>query len=169
MALIADFNAAPGEAATHDVLSCCESTVFAKLITDGRPYRDTDALDAAIGTAFEALTWDDIVEAMNAHPRIGARTGGISAAEQAGAAAAGAAVRQALVTGNQAYEQRFGHVFLICATGLSGQEMLDALHRRLRNSAEAEQAEVRKELLKITRLRLRKLLTSDPTPMSQRQ
>jgi 2-oxo-4-hydroxy-4-carboxy-5-ureidoimidazoline decarboxylase len=158
MVPITDFNAAPGEAATREVLACCASTAFATLITDGRPYPDADALDAAAGTAFEALTWDDIVEAMNAHPRIGARTGGISAAEQAGATAAGAAVRQALVTGNQAYEERFGHVFLICATGLSGEEMLDALRRRLRNSAGTEQAVVKEELLKITRLRLRKLL-----------
>jgi 2-oxo-4-hydroxy-4-carboxy-5-ureidoimidazoline decarboxylase len=164
MAIIADFNAAAAEAATREVLACCESTAFAKLITDGRPYLDADALDDAIGAAFEAMTWDDIVEAMNAHPRIGARTGGISAAEQAGAAAAGAAVRQALVTGNQAYEQRFGHVFLICATGLSGQEMLDALHRRLRNPAETERSVVRQELLKITRLRMRKLLAATACP-----
>jgi 2-oxo-4-hydroxy-4-carboxy-5-ureidoimidazoline decarboxylase len=164
MATIADFNAAPAEAATRDVLACCESSTFAKLITEGRPFPDPAALDATIGTAFEALTWDDIVEAMNAHPRIGARTGGISAAEQAGAAAAGAAVRQALVAGNQAYEQRFGHVFLICATGLSGQEMLDALYRRLHNPIETEQGEVRRELLKITRLRLRKLLGLPVTP-----
>jgi 2-oxo-4-hydroxy-4-carboxy-5-ureidoimidazoline decarboxylase len=158
MATIADFNAASTDAATRDALACCDCAAFAKLLTDGRPYPDADALDAAIDTAFEALTWDDIVEAMNAHPRIGARTGGISAAEQAGAAAAGAAVRQALVTGNQAYEQRFGHVFLICATGLSGEEMLDALHRRLRNTAGTERAVVRQELVKITRLRMRKLL-----------
>jgi 2-oxo-4-hydroxy-4-carboxy-5-ureidoimidazoline decarboxylase len=169
MANMADFNAASAEVATRDMLACCESTTFAKLIADGRPYPDTDALDAAIGTAFEALTWDDIVEAMNAHPRIGARTGGISAAEQAGATAAGAAVRQALVAGNQAYEQRFGQVFLICATGLSGQEMLDALHRRLRNSAEDERAVVRRELLSITRLRMRKLLAAGPTPVTPGQ
>jgi 2-oxo-4-hydroxy-4-carboxy-5-ureidoimidazoline decarboxylase len=160
MVSIAEFNAAPGEAATRDALAWCESAAFAKLITDGRPYPDADALDAGIGVAFGALTWDDIVEAMNAHPPIGARTGGISAAEQAGAAAAGAAVRQALATGNLAYERHFGHVFLICATGLSGQEMLDALHRRLGNSAAAEQAVIRRELLKITRLRMRKLLAA---------
>jgi 2-oxo-4-hydroxy-4-carboxy-5-ureidoimidazoline decarboxylase len=168
MATIADFNAASGEAATRDILACCDSSAFAKRITEGRPYPDATALNTAIGTAFDALTWDDIVEAMHAHPRIGARTGGISAAEQAGAAAAGAAVRQELVTGNQAYERHFGHVFLICATGLSGQEMLDALHRRLRNDQETEHAVVRRELLAITRLRIWKLLGSahDPAPMT---
>jgi 2-oxo-4-hydroxy-4-carboxy-5-ureidoimidazoline decarboxylase len=158
MATIADFNATAAETATREVLACCESTTFAKLITEGRPYRDADTLHAAIATAFEALTWDDIVEAMNAHPRIGARTGGLSAAEQAGATAADAAVRQALAAGNEAYERRFGHVFLICATGLSGQDMLAALHQRLGNTPQTEQAVVRHELLKITRLRLRKLV-----------
>jgi 2-oxo-4-hydroxy-4-carboxy-5-ureidoimidazoline decarboxylase len=159
MATIADFNAASAEAAMRDVLACCDSSAFAKLITDGRPYPDADTMSAAIGTAFDALTWDDIVEAMHAHPRIGARTGGISAAEQAGATAAGAAVRQALVVGNEAYERRFGHVFLICATGLSGQEMLNSLNRRLHNDPWTEQAAVRRELLAITRLRMRKLLS----------
>jgi 2-oxo-4-hydroxy-4-carboxy-5-ureidoimidazoline decarboxylase len=164
MATISEFNAASAEAATRDVLACCDSSVFAKLITDGRPYPDANTLNTAIDTAFDALTWDDIVEGMHAHPRIGARTGGISAAEQAGAAAAGAALRQELLAGNEAYERRFGHVFLICATGLSGQEMLDALHRRLRNDPGTEQWAVRRELLAITRLRMRKLLGADPTP-----
>jgi 2-oxo-4-hydroxy-4-carboxy-5-ureidoimidazoline decarboxylase len=159
MATIAEFNAAPAQAAIRDALACCESKAFAKLITDGRPYRDLNVLDAAIDTAFEALTWDDILEAMNAHPRIGARTGGISAAEQAGATEAGTAVREALVTGNQAYERRFGHVFLICASGLSGQQMLDELHKRLLNTPLAEQTVARQELGKITRLRMRKRLS----------
>jgi 2-oxo-4-hydroxy-4-carboxy-5-ureidoimidazoline decarboxylase len=158
MATITDFDASSAPTAMRDVMACCESATFAKLITEGRPYRDADALYAAIDTAFEALTWDDIVEAMNAHPRIGARAGGISAAEQAGAATAGTAVRAALVTGNEEYEQRFGHVFLICATGLSGQEMLDALRSRLLNTPGQEQTVVRHELAKITRLRMRKLL-----------
>jgi 2-oxo-4-hydroxy-4-carboxy-5-ureidoimidazoline decarboxylase len=158
MATIADFNAATAETATRDVLACCESTTLATLITEGRPYRSGDALHAAVDTAFGSLTWEDIVEAMNAHPRIGARTSGLSAAEQAGATAADAAVRRALVAGNEAYERRFGHVFLICATGLSGQEMLGALHQRLLNDPGTEQTVVRHELRKITQLRVRKLL-----------
>jgi 2-oxo-4-hydroxy-4-carboxy-5-ureidoimidazoline decarboxylase len=68
-------------------------------------------------------------------------------------------VRQALAEGNRVYERRFGHVFLVCASGLSGQDMLDQLRARLGNDAEAERAVVRQELLKITRLRLAKLLS----------
>lgn len=158
MASLGEFNACPHDAAMLAALSCCESKTFATLIATGRPYADQAALNVAIGAAFEALTWDDILEAMNAHPRIGERTGGISAAEQAGATAAGAAVRRALAAGNVAYEQRFGHVFLICASGLSGQEMLGHLHARLENTSLAERSVARQELMKITRLRMKKLL-----------
>ncbi len=110
---------------------------------------------------FSVLSWDDIVESLNAHPRIGDRVpaGGQSAAEQSGAASASDQVRQALADGNLAYERRFGHVFLICASGLSGQDMLDQLQARLGHDAETERAVVREELLKITRLRLTKLLS----------
>ena len=83
---------------------------------------------------------------------------GWSAAEQSGAAAASDEVRRALAEGNVAYEKRFGHVFLICASGLSGQEMLTKLRARLGNDQDAERAVVRAELLKITRLRMTKWL-----------
>ena len=160
-AALSVFNAAPARDAERDVLACCASRAFAKAIADGRPYRDPAALLAAVDTAFEALSWDDIVEAMSEHPRIGDRAvrGGMSAAEQAGAAAASDEVRQGLADGNVAYEQRFGRVFLICASGLSGQEMLTQLLARLENDEEAERTVVRAELRKITRLRMTKLLS----------
>ena len=157
---LAAFNAAPPEAAERDVLACCASGSFARMIVGGRPYQDPVALQDAVSAAFKALSWDDILESMNAHPRIGDRVpaGGWSAAEQSGAASASEAVRQELADGNVAYEQRFGYVFLICASGLSGQDMLDQLQVRLGHDPEAERAVVREELLKITQLRLAKLL-----------
>jgi 2-oxo-4-hydroxy-4-carboxy-5-ureidoimidazoline decarboxylase len=166
-ATLGAFNAAPADAAERDVLACCASTAFAKAIAEGRPYREPAALRAAIDTAFAALTWDDIVESMNAHPRIGERSAdggslgssGWSAAEQSGAAAASDEVRRELAEGNLAYEKRFGHIFLICASGLSGREMLDRLQARLTNDQFTERAVVRQELLKITRLRMTKLLS----------
>lgn len=158
---LAAFNAASPQAAERDVLACCASGSFAKLIAEGRPYRDAADVSAAVDAAFGVLSWDDIVESMNAHPRIGERApnGGWSAAEQSGATSASDQVRQALAEGNVAYEARFGHVFLICATGLSGQEMLSQLRARLGHDEEAERAVVRRELLKITRLRMTKLLS----------
>jgi len=158
---LASFNAAPVEAAERDMLACCASLVFAKAMVSGRPYRDAAALLAAADATFEALTWDDIVEAMGEHPRIGDRAvrAGMSAAEQSGAAAASDQVRHGLADGNLAYEQRFGHVFLICASGLSGQEMLTSLQARLGNDEETERTVVRAELLKITRLRMTRMLS----------
>jgi 2-oxo-4-hydroxy-4-carboxy-5-ureidoimidazoline decarboxylase len=155
------FNAASPEAAERDVLSCCASRSFATMIADGRPYRDPAALHDAVSVAFNALTWDDIIESMDAHPRIGDRVpgGGWSAAEQSGAASASDGVRQALADGNLAYERRFGYVFLICASGLSGPDMLAQLQARLDHDPDAERAVVREELLKITRLRLTKMLS----------
>jgi len=158
---LAAFNAASPQAAERDVLACCASVSFAKLIAGGRPYRDGTAVSAAVDAAFSALSWDDVVASMKAHPRIGDRTpgGGWSAGEQSGAASADDRVRQGLTGGNLAYEQRFGHTFLICASGLSGQEMLNQLEARLGNNDETERAVVRQELLKITRLRMTKLLS----------
>src|ERR1700722_18829884 len=112
MASLGAFNAAPPEAAERDVLSCCQARSFARLIVGGRPYPDAAALHTAIDGAFATLTWDDIAEAMDGHPRIGERTASAaSAAEQAGATAAGDDVRRALTAGNAAYEDRFGHVY----------------------------------------------------------
>jgi 2-oxo-4-hydroxy-4-carboxy-5-ureidoimidazoline decarboxylase len=164
MADLGAFNAAAHDAAERDALACCESHAFAKLITDGRPYPDSAALYAGIDTAFEALTWDDIVEAMAGHPRIGERkptgdTQGQSAAEQSGATTASNDVRQAIAAGNLDYEQRFGHVFLICASGRSGQDMLTELRKRLLNTPTSERAVARQELRKITRLRMGKMLS----------
>jgi 2-oxo-4-hydroxy-4-carboxy-5-ureidoimidazoline decarboxylase len=159
---LAEFNAAPADAAERDMLACCASRTFARAIATGRPYRDPASLQNVVDAEFAALSWEDIGEAMNAHPRIGDRKAaseGWSAAEQSGAAAAGGQVRRELAEGNVAYEERFGHVFLICASGLSGQQMLDQLQARLTNDEQAERAIVRAELRKITQLRVGKLLS----------
>ncbi len=159
-ATLSSFNMAPPRDAEREVLTGCASRADAKAIADGRPNRDPAALLAAVDAAFDALTWDDIVESMNGHPRIGDRAAsrGMSAAEQSGTAAASDQVRQGLAEGNLVYEKRFGHIFLICASGLSGQEMLTRLRVRLGNDQDAERAVVRAELLKITRLRMTKQL-----------
>src|ERR1700685_3139902 len=101
---LAAFNAASPEAAERDVLACCDSISFARRIVGDRPYRDAAVLQDAVTAAFEALTWDDIVESMNGHPRIGdrVRTGGWSAAEQSGASSADEAGREGLGGGGLA-------------------------------------------------------------------
>src|SRR5690606_19417888 len=100
------------------------------------------------------------VDALSAHPRIGERLAQAgreadwSRAEQAGMGDADDALRAEIAAANQAYEQRFGHVFLICATGRSAEQMLAAARQRLNNDLDTERRVVRDELRAITRLRL---------------
>lgn len=157
-------NRLPAGPVRTTLLSCCAATTWAAMVEAGRPYATLDDLLKYSDAALATLTEQDIAQALAAHPRIGQRSGGTgqeaswSRNEQSGAASASATFRQALVEGNIAYERRFGRVFLICATGLSGEQMLAALHARLTNDEDTERDVVREELRRITRLRLRKLL-----------
>jgi 2-oxo-4-hydroxy-4-carboxy-5-ureidoimidazoline decarboxylase len=135
------------------MLACCASRRFAAGVADGRPYASADAVEAAVRDVFSSLTWDDVLEAMDGHPRIGARAGGASAVEQAGV---GDAARAAFASANAEYEARFGFVFLICASGMSGARMLAALRERLKNDLDSERRVATAELLAITVLRARK-------------
>jgi 2-oxo-4-hydroxy-4-carboxy-5-ureidoimidazoline decarboxylase len=152
---LASFNAAREQQAVTTMLACCASRRFATAMAAGRPYASEAAALAAVEAVFESLTWPDVLEAMDAHPRIGARVSGQSAAEQSGVADDS---RAAFAAGNAAYEQRFGHVFLICATGLSGTQLLGALEQRLKNDEISERRVAATELRKITVLRVRKAL-----------
>ncbi len=152
---LASFNAAPAADARAAMLACCAARRFATAMTDGRPYPAPEAAQAAASAVFATLTWDDVREAMDAHPRIGDRVTGQSAAEQSGVADD---TRAALTAGNVAYEERFGHAFLICATGLSGEQMLAALRQRLEHDPESERTVATAELRQITLLRVEKVL-----------
>jgi 2-oxo-4-hydroxy-4-carboxy-5-ureidoimidazoline decarboxylase len=154
---LAAFNAAPAGEAITTMLACCGSRRFAEAMAAGRPYPSADGAMAAVDAVFASLTWSDVLAAMDGHPRIGARAGGQSAAEQAGVADA---TRAALAAGNAEYEDRFGHVFLICATGLTGDQMLGALRERLENSADVERTVAATERRMITRLRVATALAS---------
>ena len=140
------------------MLACCGSRRFAQALAAGLPRSPPPATAmAAVDAAFASLTWSDVLEAMDGHLRIGARATGQSAVEQSGVADA---TRAALAAGNAEYEDRFGHVFLICATGLTGDQMLEALRERLKNNADIERTVAATELRMITRLRVAKALGS---------
>lgn len=159
---VADFDAAPAADAAAELMPCCASRRWVSGLVSGRPYARLERLSAASDALLARLDWAELESALAAHPRIGERasTGdradGWSRQEQAGTATAAEPVRQELAAANVAYEQRFGHVFLICATGLSAETMLGALRSRLGNDPVAEREVVRTELAKIVRLRLAK-------------
>ncbi|MCW2944441.1 MAG: decarboxylase [Actinoallomurus sp.] len=156
------FNALSRAEAEAELLTCCASRRWAAAVAARRPYGSAADLFAAADAAIRALDWPDVEEALSAHPRIGDRPAGDdrestwSRGEQSGV---GDADRAALAEGNAAYEERFGHVFLICASGRGAGEMLAELRARLANDPGSERAVVHGELIKITDLRLRKLLT----------
>ena len=145
--------------AETDLLACCGSTAWAREVAARRPFRDPGHLAAAADEVWAGVDVDDHLEAFAAHPRIGERSAERwSSQEQAGAASAEDATLQALADGNRTYEERFGHVFLICATGKSADEMLVALRERLDNDPETERHVAAEEQRQITHLRLDKLL-----------
>ncbi|CRK55964.1 2-oxo-4-hydroxy-4-carboxy--5-ureidoimidazoline (OHCU) decarboxylase [Alloactinosynnema sp. L-07] len=152
-------NAADSEGAIATLLPCCASRRWAGEMADNRPYRDLHSLTTTSTEIFERLAWDDVREALDAHPRIGERAAGPSQeatwsrAEQAAAQGADDELKQA----NIDYEDRFGHVFLICATGLDAPTILAAARRRLANNEDTERVEVRAEMRKIVAIRLAKL------------
>ncbi len=110
-------------------------------------------------------------EAFHAHPRIGeqARDGHPAAAwsraEQGGVAGAAAADLERLAAANRAYEDRFGHIFIVFASGKTPAEMLGLLEQRMGNEAEEERAVAAAEQAKITRLRLHKMMGVAPGPV----
>ncbi|MGD0558782.1 MAG: 2-oxo-4-hydroxy-4-carboxy-5-ureidoimidazoline decarboxylase [Streptosporangiaceae bacterium] len=120
-------------------------------MTPGVAVFDAD-VRAAVEAAYAKLTWDDIAAVVAAHPRIGEHS---TTGEQAGVTDD---TRPELTAANRAYEERFGHIFLTCAQGRSGQEMLAELRQRLNNDDESERRVVTAELLKIALLRAGRLL-----------
>ncbi|WP_169944690.1 2-oxo-4-hydroxy-4-carboxy-5-ureidoimidazoline decarboxylase [Microbispora sp. H11081] len=151
------------ELSREDLRSCCSSTTWVEKVAARGPYEDLDGLRRVSGSVFAELAWDDVLEALAAHPRIGERPGGAgreaawSRAEQSGTADAGGDVLGALREGNAAYESRFGHVYLVRATGRDAAELLALLRERLGHDEETERGVVREELSQIVELRLAKL------------
>jgi 2-oxo-4-hydroxy-4-carboxy-5-ureidoimidazoline decarboxylase len=131
-------------------------------VASGRPFASAGEIMARSDAAVAGLTQADLEQALAGHPRIGDRSragaGAWSRQEQSGVAAADQAIVRALAEGNEAYERRFGHIYLVCATGRSGAELLALLRERLGNDPGTEWDVVRRELGKINRIRLRKLL-----------
>jgi len=160
-----DVNDEPSEQVAEALRTCNAAPRFADAVLAGRPYADADALVARAEEVARSLSWDEVSLALAAHPRIGDRPEGSSAEarasrrEQSSMTDADAATRAALVDGNRAYEERFGHVFLIRAAGRSPEEMLAELRRRLANDADAERAEATEQLAQITGLRVRGLVS----------
>jgi allantoicase len=150
------------DAAESELLAVCGSRRWTQQMVASRPYGSLASMHATAARAWESLTRDDRLEAFAAHPRIGdrssERTSEWSRTEQSASAETTSDVIQALLETNRDYEARFGHVFLICATGMSADEVLAALRTRLNNDPDSELDIASNEQAKIIDLRLDKLV-----------
>lgn len=164
------FNVAPAAELRPALLACCDVPRWADAILAARPYAATAAVLTTADSAAGGFTPAEVERALAAHPRIGERAQGAHAEaawsrqEQSGVATT-SDTQAALADGNRAYEERFGHVFLIRAAGLGAEEVLASLRERLGHDPETEAAVVAEQLREIALLRLERVLTaSQVTP-----
>ena len=163
---LSELNALPTSEAERELLACCGSRAWAREVAAGRPYPDAETILSTSDWVWSRLTPDDWLEAFAKHPRIGERAAATiagterrwSEGEQSRAQDGAPSVLAQLASANAKYEDRFGHVFLICATGKSADEILANARERLHNDRERELRIAAEEQRRITHLRLRKLL-----------
>ena len=157
---LARFNGASEEAAAAFLAPCVALPHWTAALVQARPYASVGQLLEKADALARGWTREDLAQALSAHPRIGEKAQGgskeaaLSRDEQAAVNAQDATLAAALAAGNAAYEARFGRVFLIRASGRSGEEIVSELSRRMANDAEQEAAQALDELRQITLLRL---------------
>jgi len=166
---VAELNALPEAEAGGALERCCGSRAWVGGMLARRPFHDRSALLAAGESTWHSLAESDWREAFLHHPKIGdveslrsrfATTAAWAAGEQAGAAGASEATLARLADGNRTYQERFGYIFIVCATGKSAAEMSSLLEQRLVNDPATELRVAAAEQAKILRLRLEKLVSA---------
>jgi 2-oxo-4-hydroxy-4-carboxy-5-ureidoimidazoline decarboxylase len=159
--------------AAKEILPCCGSTTWANGMAARRPIPDETALLAVSDETWRNLAKADWMEAFRSHPRIGETGMGESRTlqpapvqasawaqhEQQSVAAASDAAKIELAKANREYEHRFNHIFIVCATGKSAEEILEILRNRLRNDQETELHAAAEQQRLITHIRLKKWLS----------
>ncbi|MGH7731845.1 MAG: 2-oxo-4-hydroxy-4-carboxy-5-ureidoimidazoline decarboxylase [Candidatus Eiseniibacteriota bacterium] len=162
-----ELNALPAPAARAALARCCGCEAWVERMVARRPFVNLNHLLGIAHAFWMGLGPDDWREAFGHHPRIGdlespgrrvADTADLASREQAGAAAASRVVLEALAEGNRAYEERFGYIFIVFASGRTADEMLALLKGRLGNDPDAELRIAAREQWKIMRLRLDRML-----------
>jgi OHCU decarboxylase len=149
------------------LLACCGSARWAREVAALRPFWDVGQLLRIGGRVWREIEREDWLEAFNAHPRIGDRKPATTAPEEARrwsegeqerARTASSDTLDELARGNREYEERFGFIYIVCATGRTAEEMLALLRERLGNDPETELRVAAREQWRITELRLKKFL-----------
>lgn len=163
-----DFNRLDDSAARDALLGCCASPRWAGAVAAGRPYASIDELAHAAGRVWADADEAELLAAFAAHPRIGdvehlrARFGGTAHREQGQVLQADDTVLVRLKDLNDRYFERFGFIFILCASGRSAAEMLAAIEARIDNDRATELANAAGEQGRILQLRLAALLEKEP-------
>jgi 2-oxo-4-hydroxy-4-carboxy-5-ureidoimidazoline decarboxylase len=165
---VAEFNALPTAQAESVLMDCCGSARWAASVALRRPFATVEALHKAADAIWWKLERADWVEAFSHHPQIGDKPGSGSesarqwaAGEQAGARAAGEDVKARLARANRAYFDKFGYIYIVCATGKTAEGMLAILNQRLQNDLPSELSIAAEQQRLITLIRLEKLLAGE--------
>ena len=165
---LAELNGLSPDAARAEFARCCGAGRWVDMMLKCRPFKDKESLFRNSDATWLTLQPRDWLEAVLEHPRIGgkdalrekfATTKDWAQGEQAGAAKSDEATLEALAQGNADYEEKFGFIFIVCATGKSAAEMLALLKARLSNAQATEMKNAAAEQVKITNIRLEKLLS----------
>jgi len=168
--VLARWNSLDPATAAREALPCCGSQAWAVALASRRPIADEASLMDASTSIWLALPEEAWQEAFDSHPRIGqthAQTHATeeslrwSALEQCTALSEDDAARLALEEANRRYEQKFGRIFIVRATGKTSAEMLAILEARMRNDAATELREAAEQQRQITQLRLHRWLESE--------
>jgi len=166
MITLETLNQWPTKTFEAELLKCCGSKAWVLALEKARPFSGEAQLFEAASRIWKKLTPKDWKEAFSHHPKIGdveslrkkfSSTSTWASQEQSGVASADESILRGLAQGNERYEKKFGFVFLICATGKSASEMLEALNKRIDRTAEEELNQAVEEQNQIMRIRLKKL------------
>jgi OHCU decarboxylase len=159
-------NAASNDDAHAALLRCCGSDKWALRMIEARPFRNMEEVRSMADRIWSTLEADDWLEAFAAHPKIGEKktsrstsvANGWAEQEQSGASRASQLAQAALKKANHEYEEKFGFIYIVCATGKSADEMLALLNERLQNDSYSELRIAADEQRRITQIRLDKLI-----------
>jgi OHCU decarboxylase len=166
--ILREFNALPPAKVQELLMDCCGSARWAAAMSARRPFADFRVLLEAAGNSWQNLRREDWLEAFSHHPQIGERASSGSQShrlwaegEQTGTRTATEDVKTRMARGNRAYHEKFGYIYIVCATGKSADEMLALLEQRLQNDPVDELPIAAEQQRQITSLRLEKLLAEE--------
>ena len=164
---LTELNAQAPKQAAHIFMQCCTSSTWVQAMVQARPFSNISAVVKQADLVWQGLEEADYLEAFDGHPKIGdvnslrakyANTKELAGNEQGLVKEAGDEVLEMLSQGNSDYEEKFGFIFIVCATGKSAKEMSDLLQTRLPNNKEQELVNAAEEQRKIFQLRIGKAL-----------